>query len=192
MPEDANLIQQVLRVIGDHPSRCSCCEVNMSQLNQVTALRRLLEPISTMISSMAGQSQLATNQQRYTPPSAASATTSSSSQNNAQSIPLSSSIVNYGITQTSGSGPWINSTVQQQAAFWVVFGVRNYDFDKIENIETSSLLNDPEFFPELKAKHSKHVWFFRRWFSPFRFRYCQFVQVCNTPDTQLGRALMSG
>ncbi|GMG13312.1 unnamed protein product [Aspergillus oryzae] len=66
---------------------------------------------------------------------------------------------------------------------WVVFGIKDMDeYDEIENIESSNLLNDPSFFKELKKRHAKHRWFFQRWLSPFRFRYCKFVQV-NTPFT---------
>ena len=163
----------------------------MPRPSQLAAPGRLLEPISTMISSMTGQSQPARSQQRYTPSSAAPPTTSNNPHNTTQSIPINSSEANYGMTQTSGSAPWYNSTTQQPNAHWVIFGIKNYDFDKIENIETSSVLNDPSFFPELKARHSKLVWFFRRWFSPFRFRYCQFVQVGNSPDMQLDYMLMN-
>ncbi|KAK6811346.1 hypothetical protein RU639_012790 [Aspergillus parasiticus] len=162
-PEDAVSIQQILELVEDHPPKCFCCETKLlatkaCRANWAKFLRCIGQSITDMLSwkapsnSLAWQTSQSTANQRYTPGSAISV---ESQDGNAKAI----SVGRYGNPS------------------WVVFGIKVMDeYDEIENIESSNLLNDPSFFNELKKRHAKHRWFFQRWFSPFRFRYCKFVQ----------------
>ena len=131
-------------------------------------------------SSLAGQNLPSTAQQRYTPSTAATASPSSISAHGSTQItpPISSGSNSGSSTQAHGGGSNTMSTAPQETSLWVVFGIKNmHEFNEIENIEISSLLNDPSFFKELKTRYNNHRWLFQRWFSPFRFRHCNFVQV---------------
>lgn len=130
-------------------------------------------------SSLAGQNSPSTAQQRYTPTAATASPSSISVRDSTQTIPpISSGSNSDSFTQAHGGGSSTMSTAPQGAPLWVVFGIKNmHEFDEIENIEISSLLNDPSFFKELKTRYNKHRWLFQRWVSPFRFRHCNFVQV---------------
>lgn len=113
---------------------------------------------------------------RYTPPASVNSRTSSSTT-------LRSS--NAGSSQSApgiSTGPQLQhggaSTKPQTASLCVVFGVREWHgFDNIENIETRTDLQDNSFFHDLRLRHKKNRGALKRWFSPFRFRFCKFVQV---------------
>jgi hypothetical protein len=117
--------------------------------------------------------------QRYTPATAAtnspsSATTSDSVVPNSLHNSADSSALPGGLCP----GGTDNVPNSRRASSWIVFGIRDpYEYDHIENIEASSLMDDPLFFTELKKRFAKRCWFFQRWISPYRFRYCRFVQV---------------
>jgi hypothetical protein len=120
-------------------------------------------------------------QQLYTPANAATARASSSlAQDSTQARPAMPPGSNSNsVTRAQGGGSSTIPTVpQRDHPLWVVFGIKDmHEFDEIENIEVTSVLNDSSFFKELKTRYNKHRWFFQRWFSPFRFRHCNFVQA---------------
>lgn len=133
--------------------------------------------------SLAWQTSQSTAHQRYTP--GVTATSSASSETAHGSTATSSPHYSAGSSAISVEPQAGNTKAISVDRYgnpsWVVFGIKDMDeYDEIENIESSNLLNDPSFFKELKKRHAKHRWFFQRWLSPFRFRYCKFVQV-NTP-----------
>lgn len=125
-----------------------------------------------------------TARQRYTPLAARTAATSSAA---AQSIPLTTtsnqsnnSTGNPIQTQSGGSIPPPKNP--SLVSSWVVFGIKDRsDFNDIENIAMPMLhMNDVVFFRELKRLENKYRWPILRWFSPYIFTYCKFVQVCIT------------
>ena len=60
----------------------------------------------------------------------------------------------------------------------IIFGVQGHRWSvEIEQIKVSDLSADPAFFRELKLRYKKHRNWFKRLFSPFRFRHCRFVKV---------------
>lgn len=112
---------------------------------------------------------------RYTP---APTTGTSSSLSVPQSTP--SAPPNHSMSGNAGpqNQPGGNANNAPVDYFWIVFGIKDIDgFDEIENIETTTQLKDPSFFEDLKSRHKRHRWFFQDWFSPYRFRFCRFVQV---------------
>lgn len=180
-PEDADSIQQVLGLIRDHPLKCFCCETEVHRIDWTTIFYRICQSIANTLnwgalgSSLVTQKSPSKAQQLYIP---ATASASIPTHSSTQTRPSISPGSNGGsATQAHGGGPSTIPTAPQGDPLWVVFGIKYmHEFDDIENIETSSLLNDPSFFKELKTRYNKYHWFFQRWFSPFRFRHCNFVQ----------------
>lgn len=184
--EEAKCIQQILGSIGGHPSKCFCYETEAHRINWTTVFYRICQSIANTLnwivlsSSLAIQNSLSKAQQLYTPATAATASASSipmhSSTQKRPSIAPGSN--NGSVTEARGSGSSTIPTSPQGDPLWVVFGIKDmHELHEIENIEVSGLLNDSSFFKELKTRYKKYRWFFLRWFSPFRFRHCNFVQV---------------
>ncbi|KAG4429355.1 hypothetical protein IFR05_015162 [Cadophora sp. M221] len=183
--EEANSIEQTLGLIGDHPSKCFCCGTEVHRMDWTTIFHRTCQSIANKLnwealsSSLFGQTPPSTAQQRYTPLTAATSSPSSNSAHSStQTTPPISSRSNSGsFPQAHGGGSGTMSTAPQEPSLWIVFGIKNMrEFDEIENIEISSLVNDSSFFKELRTRYDKHCWLFQRWFSPFRFRHCNFVR----------------
>lgn len=167
-----------MRSAKGHPPRCHCCRPRPKRLDWFTAIERLCStlkrysPITVSGSAPTGSKSSSKAQARYmptgtssvnAPPHLQQATALQSPQNGA----LGSSVGTQTQTCTS-SNP-----------LWIVFGVKDIQgFYGIENIGTHVQCDDSSFFQELKSRHRKHRWFFQRWFSPYVFRYCRFVQVC--------------
>lgn len=130
--------------------------------------------------SLTGQTSQSIAHQRYTPGTTATTSTSSATAHGSTATtPLyySGSSGASSVRAHGGSSDTILTT-RHDDPLWVVFGIKDTnEYDEIENIEVSNLPNDSSFFKELKKRYTKHRWFFQRWFSPFRFRYCDFVQV---------------
>jgi hypothetical protein len=60
----------------------------------------------------------------------------------------------------------------------MLFGVQSSDwFTNLEQIDISSINNDPEFFRELKLRYKKNRSWIKWIASPFRLRSCNFVKV---------------
>ena len=129
---------------------------------------------------------------RYTPtPTSTSASTNSSSGVSHGTLNLSSNSLACGNT---GAQVQPNSTGSKTPAdsFWVVFGVKDMrGFNAIENIETHERLRDTSFFQDIRRRHRRHRWFFQQWFSPYRFRYCRFVQVSRVSKSDHSLILTS-
>jgi hypothetical protein len=102
------------------------------------------------------------------------------------SVPPNTSNSSAGLLVCGNTGSLAGSSssgsTSQADSFWIIFGIKDMrSFSAIENIETSIQLRDMPFFQDLKRRHRRHRWFFQRWFSPYRFRFCKFVQVRTTP-----------
>jgi hypothetical protein len=118
----------------------------------------------------------------YTPPprgvSKASASASSS-------VPQGMTNPNPANSGSSNNSPQVHgnsisgpSNTAQIPPTQILFGIQGMRRSlEVEQIEISSQTNDQILFSELKARHKKHRWLFKRWLSPFRFRYCNFVKV---------------
>ncbi|KAF1963801.1 hypothetical protein CC80DRAFT_13282 [Byssothecium circinans] len=179
--KEAESIQRALAFIGDHPFDCSCCETMTVPATWTTTFHRICQSVARMCHretlSFASTTQESSSkaQQLYTPASMTASIASSAYTHSPtkKTPPIFSPRTNGSSgTQAQGGCPSANPVIRQRVPSWVVFGVQNtHDFDEIENIEMTSLLDDPSFFQELKTRHNKHRWLFQRWFSPFRFRY---------------------
>ncbi|KAI8623942.1 hypothetical protein F5Y19DRAFT_481082 [Xylariaceae sp. FL1651] len=181
--EEAALIRQIMDIIDEHPPKCHCCKVPSSQLGWYTAFLMLFEalvsrlPVKFVNPSSTGMALPSRAHLRYTPTTTSTMTETLSSLGVQQCTPnLSPNLSASGNTgtqaQPSGSG---NKTPAD--SFWVVFGIRDMrGFDAIENIRTHVGLEDTSFFQDMRRRRGRHRWFFQRWFSPYRFRYCRFVQ----------------
>lgn len=184
-PEDAHSIRQILEIIGDHPSKCFCCETEAHSVKMTTeAFYRIWQYILSILNwkvrthASAGTSP-SVSHQRYTP---GNATPLGASPVIAPSSIVTSSPHSPGPGNPNnlvpGRGSSNTCTILHGDPNWVVFGIKiKDDFDEIENIEIFPNSNDTLFFRELKRRYAKHRWLFQRWFSPFRFRHCKFVQV---------------
>lgn len=125
-----------------------------------------------------------TAQQRYTPATATTTRTSSIAAQVTQPTTITTTShlpnINTGnVMQTESSGPSHSPTSPSSVPLWVVFGIKDQSgFNDIENIEMSTMLNnDIAFFKELKRLENSYRWPLIRWFSPYIFSYCKFVQV---------------
>lgn len=187
---EAEFIQQTLAFIGDHPPDCSCCETMRPRITWTTIFHRICQHIARFCNwemqsfGLPVQKLTSQAQRLYTPPFVTAPTASPPSQHSTFQItpPISSPGANDASgTQSQRGCLSADLVIQQGKPLWIVFGVKNTpDFDDIENIEMTNLLDDPSFFQELRERHNKHRSLFRRWFSPFRFRNCRFVRVSTT------------
>lgn len=184
LPDEAESIRKVIDTVGEHPSNCHCCKATAPPLDWHTAFWLLFQGFRSWLPVKLTNPQspnITTPSQanlRYTPSSASASTGTSSSLPPAQSALTPSSNPPAGGNATSQVG--LNPGVNQMPAdaLCVVFGIRDMrGFDAIENIETDLRLDDTSFFQDMKKRHGRYRWFFQRWFSPYRFRYCRFVQV---------------
>lgn len=144
------------------------CQSIANTLNQIV-----------LSSSLATQKSPSEAQQLYTLAAATASASSIPAHGLTQTRPSIAPGSNNGsVTEARGSGSSTIPTSPQGDVLQVVFGIKDmHEFHEIENIEVSGLLNDSLFFKELKTRYKKYRWFFLRWFSPFRFRHCNFVQA---------------
>ena len=170
-------IRRVLALTDDDPSGCQDRDGKPPEMNWTTIYEHVLQAIRNMVPTIlaSGSSTKTTSPSkahvRYTPATTAGA--SLSNQTLATAVPNPSATNNVGTHTQSGRG---NNAPTNP--LWTIFGIKDMSgFHAIENIETSAQLKDPSFFSELKRRHNRRSHFLKRWFSPFRFRYCRFVQV---------------
>ncbi|EMD95267.1 hypothetical protein COCC4DRAFT_204965 [Bipolaris maydis ATCC 48331] len=159
--QESTLIQQTLDAMNEHPPKCYCCKVRPVQLSWTTIFEHIYHiiwkalPIKATSPSPTALTQLSKANLRYTPTRNTCANISPSLPHGKQPLP------------PQGSPPNGN----------FVFSIKDmWGFHNIENIENHSQLSDPMFFEELKKRHKSHRWCFQHWLSPYRFRYCRFVQ----------------
>lgn len=106
------------------------------------------------------------------------ASASSSAPQGATNPSPANNVSNNNFPQVHGNSTRGPSNVVQMPPMQILFGIQGMRRSlEVEQIEICSQMNDQIFFSELKARHQKHRWLFKRWFSPFRFRYCNFVKV---------------
>ncbi|KAF2474931.1 uncharacterized protein BDR25DRAFT_113066 [Lindgomyces ingoldianus] len=119
--------------------------------------------------------------ERYTPgnsltPDSATPSAGSGRQNTA-SVPSGSS--NNAPPQIQCQTPNNPPQSVPVTSAWILFGIQGNRWSlELEQITVSSLINDPTFFQELKARYKKHRGWLRMLLSPFRFQFCRFVKVC--------------
>jgi hypothetical protein len=174
-------------ISDEHPAKCHCCKVPSSQLDWPTAFRLLFKAsISRLLIKFANPSSTGITSPskahlRYTPSTNSTSTGTQPSLGAPQGTSnLTPNSPSYGNAGSQGQ-PNSRGGITSAGTFWVVFGIKNMrGFNAIENIETHVGLEDTSFFQDMRRRHGKHRWFFQRWFSPYRFRYCRFVQVSRT------------
>jgi hypothetical protein len=188
--EEAESIRRVLLFIGDHPHDCSCCGTMTAPTSWMAVFHRICRSVARICHwkilrfASANQESSSKAQQLYTPASVMTTIASSvHTHSPIQGTRSMTSPITNGPDGMQAQGGYSSADFvpPQRKPSWVVLGVQNTpDFDEIENIEMTTLLNDTSFFQELKIRHDKHRRLFQRWFSPFRFRYCKFVRVRTT------------
>jgi hypothetical protein len=174
--EDACALRRGLESAERYPTGCRCSECeNKSQSSQVTddvfGVRTVAAPSTT----------------KHTRPSRAQRTYPATNVVNTR--------VGTGLSQNSGQSstqPSLTSGMLQNAqnttqpgptqpptqSFFVIFGIKSVKrLDVVENIEITQDTNDPSFFKELKTRFTARRSLLLHLFSPFRFQYCQFVEV---------------
>jgi hypothetical protein len=173
---------------GHHPPRCSRCEEKPFGMNWTILLLRSHQLIVSLfpweiLSLSLPRQNWSTAQRRYTPRDTPTSASSSISASTSAGTELQTFSIegNSGNTVQANSGSSSISPMPKRDRLWVIFGVKDmHEFNDIENIATSSELNDQQFFTDLKIRFNKYRWFFQRWGSPFRFRHCKFVQVSQS------------
>ncbi|KAH4262248.1 hypothetical protein HBI70_010630 [Parastagonospora nodorum] len=80
---------------------------------------------------------------------------------------------------TGAQGQHSNATTSNMPSMShrILFGIQGSKWSlDLEQIQISSLIEDSEFFRELKIRHKRHRSWAKRTLSPFRFRFCRFVK----------------
>lgn len=171
--------------MDSHPPRCYCCAAQTSPPDAILYLKNLIQSFPSwsagkFYSSWPNQTSSAA-QRRYTPPTTTATKTASTAAQGIGLTPMPPAHLNNSgnTTSTQANGPIYVPPMSTHKWLWIIFGIKNHpDFHAIENIEMSSLLmSDTAFFRELKSLESKHRWPILKWFSPYIFSYCNFVQV---------------
>jgi hypothetical protein len=178
-----------MHIADRHPPKCHCCKMPSSQLEWHTAFWLLFQalrsrlPVKLANPPPPDSTSPSKAHQRYKPSTTSASTSINSTSGTVQgTLNLSS---NPPACRSTGSQVRHNTGGNETPAdsLWVVFGIRDMrGFDAIENIETHARLNDTLFFQDMKTRHGRYRWFFQRWFSPYRFRYCRFVQASRIPE----------
>ncbi|PSN61897.1 hypothetical protein BS50DRAFT_148013 [Corynespora cassiicola Philippines] len=179
----ALMIQELLDSLPDHSLQCGCClprqciswkariELVASSLCHMFA-KSMTGPSTPIQQSKAGM--------RYTPHGPPSSM-SSSSLNSQSSGQNTSNTPGPGSSDTSMQvhvqGDGATQVASTNDADRIIFGVQGHRWSvEIEQIKVPDLSGDPAFFRELKLRYKKHRNWFKRLFSPFRFRHCRFVK----------------
>jgi hypothetical protein len=180
--QEANTIEQVLLLTSEHPPKCYCCKPQPRRMNWATACRLMYQNLCESLSITRtvpwalSPSLSAEALPRYTPDT--SADSNSFSARPQEQAPSSF----RDLRQTTGTAFRADTNDASHCSTaslpLIVFGIeKSHGFHTIENIEVQAQFDDPSFFWELKRKHQNHRGWFQQWFSPYRFRYCRFVQV---------------
>ncbi|KAH3951285.1 hypothetical protein HBH98_084360 [Parastagonospora nodorum] len=205
-PVESVAMQEMMNRTQDHPPKCCCCAAMPAQYDlsgfiktvwnllcstgftwsdSIDLIAITIHVVSLWIGVHLPRSRqpvASKAQQLYTPPlPTASAAGTGTSSNLAQNM-LPQAPSHLG---SSGTTMQMQTGVLNQAfgislptPLWVIFGVSSGSvFFEIENIEMSNaLMNDAAFFQELRRLENKYRRPVLRWFSPFTFAYCNFVQ----------------
>ena len=187
LQDEADALREILRIAGDHPSKCHCCVANPQKALGVT-FGSILRPVFSLLESnrqrsavSGGTSSRAATAYTPAPNSTSGASSFTKSPTPGGASASGAALNNNGTkntTQTQGCSSMVPSPTIQIAPTRIIFGIQGVRRSlEIEQIEISGLMNDQIFFSELKTRYKKHCSFFRRFFSPFRFRHCNFVKV---------------
>lgn len=148
--------------------------------------------IKAAAGTAASPSNSSTARQRYTPTETSATSTPVAGSQTARGNTTNPSAVNSSNSspQVSGQPTAVLQTAYPDPSLRVLFGVQGSRWSlEVEQIDVTTLLNDPAFFRELKTRYKKHRSWIKRLVSPFRFQFCRFVKL-EKFDT--GRVLSQG
>lgn len=186
LQDQADALREILKIAGDHPSKCYCCMEKPQKALGVT-FGSILRLVFSLLESNRQRSAVSerpssraavayTPAPKITPGASSSTTPLTSGGASAYGVALNNGTKKT--TQTQGCSSMVPSSTTPIAPTRIIFGIQGVRKSlEIEQIEVSSQMNDQIFFSELKTRYKKHRSFFRRFLSPFRFRHCNFVKV---------------
>jgi hypothetical protein len=186
LQDQADALREILRIAGDHPSKCHCCVKKPQKVFGVT-FGSILRQVFSLLESNRQESAVSerassraavayTPAPKITPGASSSTTPPTSGGASTHGVALSNGTKET--TQTQGYSPMVPSSSTPIAPTRIIFGIQGMRKSlEIEQIEISSQMNDQIFFSELRTRYKKHRSFFWRLLSPFRFRHCNFVKV---------------
>lgn len=118
--------------------------------------------------------------QRYPPTSSTGSTSSRSSSPATSSIDPQKQLKGAANAPLQTQGQTSNLLISSgmNGSLRILFGVQSsHWFTNLEQIDISSINNDPKFFRKIKLRYKKYRSWIKRIASPFRFRFCSFVKV---------------
>lgn len=189
---EAVAIKHLVSIMSEHPPRCCCCSAPPARINRATAFEyfcqycRYFSPLHFAKPSTGPSISIELNNQ----PTQGVAT-SINSQARPPQVHLRGTASTKN-TQQARVGDETNNATQDNNlttnTLRVVFGIKDLQgYHDIEEMETHAQLTDATFFQDLKKNHRKHRSLIQRWFSPYVFRYCRFVQVRTVGPTLLDK-----
>jgi hypothetical protein len=177
--QEARALQRELKMMERYPSDCHCSEcATESQSSEVShEIDNVSSVRSVAASSTTTHARKPKAQRTY--PATIMASTGvgvGSSQSSGQSSTQSS--LTSGMLQNAQNTTQPGPTQPPTQSFFVIFGIKSVKrLDVVENIQITQDTNDPSFFKELRTRFNARRSVLLRLFSPFRFQYCQFVEV---------------
>lgn len=180
-------IKYLLGTTSEHPSRCYCCTALPARLKLTTALKHVSQycrswsPLQIAKPSTRVAVQIGSHQQSARASMSAATSLPSPPQPHLSGSPP-------GITPHAGvsnAAYFANQTNSPTLdTLRIVFGIKDlHGYHIIEEMDTHTQLTDATFFQDLKRNHRRYRSFLQRWFSPYVFRYCRFVQVSIHPTS---------
>jgi len=186
LQDQADALREILRVAGDHPSKCHCC-VAKPQIALGVTFGSILRVVFSLLGFNRHRSSMSERTSSkaavaYTPAPNGTLGASSSTIPPTSGTASAHGLALYNGTkrtsQTQGCSSMVPSPTILIAPTRIIFGIQGVRKSlEIEQIEISGQMNDQIFFSELKTRYKKHCSFFRRFFSPLRFQHCDFVKV---------------
>lgn len=183
--EEANAIHEISESVPNHPRNYHCCESNEQRMTWNVFSDRIFACLSNLLkkqtssASLDGSKSSEVSERSTSLESSPENSSTADSQGASQGIPNSTdkSSCNSSL-QTQGQKSSAYSNSAQTNPNWILFGVQGFRWSlELEQIKLSSLINDPMFFRELKARYKRHRGWLKLLLSPFRFRFCRFVKV---------------
>jgi hypothetical protein len=175
-------IQVIMPLFPCHPHFCYCSHTvgEQTELSK-TVWNSGAKHYADTMSSISGHSKAS---ERYTP---AGSNIGTSSQSSVQNTSATQSHKVLGDDNEASAQPQnptnANPSTPHMESQRILFAIQGSKWSLgLEQIPISSSLDDPTFFRDLKVRHKQHRNWIKRIMSPFRFRFCRFVKVCNTPQ----------
>lgn len=183
--EEANVIHEISETVPNHPRNYHCCERNEQRMTWNVFSDRIFACLSNLLkkqtssASLDGSKSSEVSERSTSLESSPANSSTADSQGASQGIPNSTDKASCNSSlQTQGQKSSAYSNSAQKNPNWILFGVQGFRWSlELEQIKLSSLINDPMFFRELKARYKRHRGWLKLLLSPFRFRFCRFVKV---------------